>query len=351
MSPFSQPPAPPPQQPLPEKPDVARFNIPDSAVVSPVKRTESERPRSGVISPSKSDPPPSQILSLVEALSNAKREIDSQGDRVKHLEILLKQEREAREGAEERARRLLEGRQQGKSDDEIRDIEADLNPRTDITGKLLTPKSNGYEANDGDSRPAAESPQLMFQESKSTNGSRHDLQHADASTTRLQEKLDLMVKEMDDMKLQMEKYKRRTESAENERNTLAEMVEGIRAAEANALPSSFFSQPTNLLDAADAPRTIPSAHTNNDKAINLRTGLPTTNHVFSHSNSNGKPVDSSKPDVQALERVISGALAQSNRSSSNDRLVQSAPYASLLGVVLIGVGIMTYLNGWQKGER
>jgi hypothetical protein len=32
-------------------------------------------------------------------------------------------------------------------------------------------------------------------------------------------------------------------------------------------------------------------------------------------------------------------------------LLQSAPYASILGVVLIGVGLMTYLNSWQKLEK
>ena len=105
MSPFSQPPAPPPQQPLPEKPDAARANNHDSFTQPSLKRSTTEKPTLGMSSPTKNESS-SQILSLVEALTSAKKEIDSQGDRVKQLEDLLRQERKARESAEERARRL-----------------------------------------------------------------------------------------------------------------------------------------------------------------------------------------------------------------------------------------------------
>jgi hypothetical protein len=51
-----------------------------------------------------------------------------------------------------------------------------------------------------------------------------------------------------------------------------------------------------------------------------------------------------------LERAVATALA-SKSYDRNEMLLQSAPYASILGVVLIGVGLMTYLNSWQKLEK
>ena len=44
----------------------------------------------------------SQILSLIESLNDAKRQIESQGSKVKELEDMLKQERQAREAAEDK---------------------------------------------------------------------------------------------------------------------------------------------------------------------------------------------------------------------------------------------------------
>lgn len=47
MSRFSDPPAPPPQQPLPEKPDLARSSPFDTGLTSSFKRSETTRPGSG----------------------------------------------------------------------------------------------------------------------------------------------------------------------------------------------------------------------------------------------------------------------------------------------------------------
>jgi phosphatidylserine/phosphatidylglycerophosphate/cardiolipin synthase-like enzyme len=102
---FSDPPAPPPQQPLPEKPDSNRSHSFDPSSPS-LKRSTTERPRSGpAVSPTGKEAS-SQIGSLVEALSQAKKEIDAQSLRVRDLEEMLKKEREARETAEEHAKRL-----------------------------------------------------------------------------------------------------------------------------------------------------------------------------------------------------------------------------------------------------
>ena len=102
---FSDPPAPPPQQPLPEKPDVTRSSPSDPSPPS-LKRGTTERARSGTgLSPT-SEESSSQILTLVEALASAKKEIDSQSARMRDLEEMLQKERQARELAEELAKQL-----------------------------------------------------------------------------------------------------------------------------------------------------------------------------------------------------------------------------------------------------
>ncbi len=63
----------------------------------------------------------------------------------------------------------------------------------------------------------------------------------------------------------------------------------------------------------------------------------------------------SADELLQLSKAVSAALgrkttpASGERSRTQEQLVQSAPYASILGVVLLGVGMMAYLNGWQKG--
>lgn len=52
--------------------------------------------------------------------------------------------------------------------------------------------------------------------------------------------------------------------------------------------------------------------------------------------------------MKELETAVT-TLAQQQRKSKV--LENSGPYASMVGVVLIGIGLMAYLNGWQKIER
>ena len=102
---FSDPPAPPPQQPLPEKPDVSR--PPTFEPSSPsLKRTNTERPRSVPNASPVREGNSSQIMSLVEALATSKKEVDAQGARLRDLEEMLRKERQARELAEDLAKRL-----------------------------------------------------------------------------------------------------------------------------------------------------------------------------------------------------------------------------------------------------
>ncbi|KAL9119800.1 MAG: hypothetical protein Q9187_003641 [Circinaria calcarea] len=349
MSPFSQPPAPPPQQPLPEKPDVSRFTGAESIDMLSLKKAGAERPRSGEnILPTKLEASSSQILSLVEALTSAKREIDSQGDRVKHLEDLLYKERKARESAEERTRRLLEARSRGVGDDEAYSVEEEaFNPPTESVAQESQTQPNGYEVDDeGHTRDSKVpiSNSLPSSPDESMQNMQRDTTEADVSTSRLQERLESMVREMDEMKVQMEKYRRRAEGAEDEKRGLLDMVERIRMGEADASVVKVSNSRQKSTEMATQTEENPSTPVENGDP----SPKSSTSEAKEPSYQNGKaiePID----NLHDLHKAVTTALVHSE--SRNGLLTESAPYASMLGVVLIGVGIMTYLNSWQKVER
>lgn len=359
ISPFSQPPVPPPQQPLPEKPDIARFSISDSISPSSLKRTETERPGSLVNSPVKPDPPSSQILSLIEELTTAKREIGLQGDRMKHLEILLQNERKARESAEERARCLLEGHNPHGTQ-KIGGIDETPGPSLDSPKKMESLVTNGCDTHHEENnishsiRASARStdPAQNAEES-------HDaVEPVGAETSRLQERLELMIREMDEMKALMESYKHRAEGAEQERKGLAEIVEQIRADEVLRSQTSS-AAPTIVKNSHASPSKLSLSSrpgSSLDRKILEIPGTATTSSIQQDgARDAASPEDSNKAqDVKDQRNTPSTTLErQRDRrvGGSGDVALQSAPFISMVGVVLIGVGIMTWLNGWPKGER
>jgi hypothetical protein len=325
VSRFSDPPAPPPQQPLPEKPDLARSSPSEANSNSSFKRSETARPGS-VMGGSPVNPQSSQILSLVEALSSAKKELDSQGARVKHLEDMLRQERSARESAEERARRLEQS--------------ASFKPI--LEAEHVPTESNGSDpASDNISTEhASESTNKQETTEKESHG-----EGTGPSEDSLQSQLDQMVAEMDLMRQEMQKFQQRAEAAEGSatstKATLAEMIERLRevreagseAKQEEVLPAGSESKLARALKTArqgeNNPMLIKSSSKSRSNLPNghLRTPLRLPEH---------------------LERAVATVL----RTDSDGQLLgQSAPYASMLGVVLIGVGLMAYLNSWQKMEK
>jgi DNA repair exonuclease SbcCD ATPase subunit len=309
ISRFSDPPAPPPQQPLPEKPDAARRPSHEPAVGA-LKRTDTEKPSkpgSAVSSPVSRDS--SQIISLIEALSTTKKELEAQNSRVKELEDLLRQERSARESAEEKA--LLQS-QPGRSEDEA----APENPDEDSVEQEvpeveeITKPHDIYEANG-------------LLEGVETEKSEHPV--LDAQTEKLQEQLNNMVTELVEMKQQVETFKQRAEKAEDEsaetRKSLAEMIESIRRereAQAKTTPPNEASlTESHILDAAGEKKLSPAFH---------------------------------GADSRHLKEVENAVTALTQKQRHN-MVENSTPYASMLGVVLLGVGLMAYLNGWQKIEK
>ena len=341
MSPFSQPPAPPPQQPLPEKPDSARFIIPESISQPSLKRVDTERPTSGLSSPTK-EIPSGQIVSLLEALKSAKQEIDSQGSRVKHLESALARERKARELAERRARTNPASQDDHETNGGVEGGASE--PPLDTLEFIEHELPNGH-AHDDEAKPFSRS--MSTATLKNAEATHQGTTDIDTSTSRLQARIDLMVKEMDDLKMHMESYKRRAEDAEEGKRGLSEMVESIRAGRdfKSVLPTTPNDHPTTLGDGYvddDADSKDPTC------SKGLERSSPSS-HLHDQLPNGTAAIEGIHRE---LEKTVSNVLQQQRQwgdTGEGGHMVHSAPYVSMIGVVLIGVGIMTWLNGWQPG--
>jgi hypothetical protein len=320
VSRFFDPPAPPPQQP-----DVTRSSPLEASLMSSFKRSDTARPGSGM-GGSPTNPQSSQILSLVEALSSAKKELDSQGARVKHLEDMLRQERLARESAEERARRLEQN--------------ASFRPAANAEHEFSETGPSAPVSEDASTKHPSE--RIDKQE---TTRDGLLVEDAVSAEENLQLRLSEMVAEMDKMKQDMQRFQLRAEVAEADatstRSSLAEMIERLRhenaeaaeAAEREVLGSDSNSQQS---------RTVknPGTGVNNSSA--------TTPLLKQQPNMPNGHIRAPPKLPENLERAMATVL---RTDSDGQLLAQSAPYASMLGVVLIGVGLMAYLNSWQKIEK
>ena len=252
----------------------------------------------------KIDPSSSQILQLVEALTSAKREIDRQGSRVRELEDELRQERRSRQHAEERMRAFLD--------------------TLDTSNKHIV---------DIDENSSVSSEDTILPSNRELG----TVESVSASTTRLQERLDLMLHEMRGLKDQIEVYKHRAETAEEEKSGLADMVDQIRSGVTKT--SSVGRFPQTSRSKADGKEIEPVI------AINGAAIKPKVQEGFSDMTMNGTTHKSILHPTE-LQNLATAAMSLHR----DERFMQSAPYASMVGVLLIGVGIMAYLNGWQKLE-
>lgn len=294
---FGEPPAPPPQQPLPEKPDAAKPTTFNSlSLTGLLKRTETARPGN---SPGKSEP--TSVLDYVTALELVKKDLDSHKARVKELEDQLKEEKTARVEAEERARKVEQ-----------------------VT--VARPVEKVEEVSEADA--ATESPRATVEETQTKTTENSDQQ--------LQQRLDTMVAEMQKMKNDMDNFQQRAETAEKDaskaRETLAEMIERLRQENAS---EAYIT--------ADSVATMKPARSRN---VDSSSAIDGASKQKDTSNGHVRT-----PKLPAhLESAVATALRQSN-SGNGEVLAQSAPYMSMLGVVLIGVGLMAYLNSWQKTDK
>lgn len=317
---FSEPPAPPPQAPLPEKPDVARA-LADPIIQPLLRRSDTARPPSSNSSPTRTDHS-SDILRLCEELKLAKGELSNQSERMKTLEHELAQERMARESAEERAQRLEE------------------------VDRRDSPTNDGHPS--ADNSPS------------SSTGTRDVT--TDGPAPEVQSQLDRLRTQMDEMKQQMEAYRQRAEKAETERDdahqTLAEMVEQKRkqhadeASETLRSPAKTHNALSKRPPQLDGSAVQPNGHIVSPSALSS----PTSGTLMERAG-----VEDGQPITQEQAKMITQFLAQEVLGSDSAKLRQrdadsallyyGVPYGSFAAVVIVGYIAMTYINGWPKVER
>ncbi|ROW13634.1 hypothetical protein VPNG_04502 [Cytospora leucostoma] len=322
---FSDPPAPPPQQPLPEKPDVARDP-------SSLKRSTTERPRIGSsnTSPVRHDNL-NQIIQLTEALNSAKREIDGQTAKMRDLEEMLQKEREAREAAEQLAKRL----------------EDDAQSRANGSAKSFVDDPTLEEAFE----PPAEASGGDTQ-SSSDEGVAVQPEVKEDRTKYLQSQIDNMLSEMRELKEQVDLYKKQAEQATAERDadrkTLAEMVLQIRQRdeEAAALKAAAQARARSVSSGRERGSTVTAREPSRGRSASSRGKQP-------RSSLDGIQEDAldDKPTLSRANTITPTPRSPSKRGVSDQAIRESIPYASMFGVVLIGMGLMAYLNGWQPQPR
>jgi hypothetical protein len=312
---FSDPPAPPPQQPLPEKPDAA----------SSLRRSDTERPKTG--SPIRSDV---QTSTLTEALSSAKKELESQSIRLRDLEAMLNEERRAREDAEERANRLER--------ESIRESEEQEDQHTN--GTIRGGGSDGIE----------EEEKATGLENGSTSPGAAD------TTARLQQRLELMVTEMNEMKQQMERYRERAETAEADRTSLAEMIENIRRD--NAKSANKTIRRRSLSGSRLASDVTSAGHEGTEDDNNAEEGEITIirdqgldedgieETIQRASATNGHAV---KHEGNTTVKSSNALVAR--RNERPDYMHYGGPVSAMVTVVAIGVAVMAMLNQYPKTER
>ena len=298
-----------------------------------------EKPRSSMGSPNRAES--GQIMSLVEALKIKTNELDSKVDYIKSLEVDLARERKAREDAERRALKISAGSQSkthpySDTDDET------FEPPLDSLELIEKDLPNGHLENSQEESLSRSSSMSTIRNTEDAATS----EEASSLATRLQAQLDIRNKEMNDMKMLMESYRQRAEEAEKGRKSLEEMVQNIRAGrEPHSAAPVTEDGSTTLTGASEGITTAQSESTG------LRELEPgSSSSLQSRPQPNGSAtIDNMHRE---LEKTVSNVLQQQQRDwrgDGNGRMVQSAPYVSMVGVVLIGVGIMTWLNGWQPG--
>lgn len=337
---FSEPPAPPPQAPLPEKPDagsqrsIAGINIASSPIS--FGRSDTEKPKIGSLSPvraaslASSEVPASasQIANLVDALTKAKQEVEVQSIRLREVEDALVQERVKREDAEEKAKRL--------------EKEKD---RTSLDAHQPQPPPS----------PTAEESSTPI-EDESQEDRLEELEQT--KSEKLQERLDTLLAEFNGFKTMAEQWRQEKALAEKERDqerkerkSLAELVEQLRVEEAEraekekkietkrgrrrsrSAAAAVDGSATKAVDRAE--ESGPKDPKNDDK--------PTVSGS-QDAGSNGHPVVR-QPHAQGSDQSDTQGLVRRSKYTAH-----TAPILSAFSVVVLGVAIMALVNNMQRGE-
>jgi hypothetical protein len=298
-----------------------------------LNRTDTEKPKlpiSKIVSPPTADASATstQFAALMEQLSKARQEVETERARLREIENLLVEERVKREDAEERAKRL-EGQR----------VQAPPSP----------PKSEEEHT------PIDEQQQ-------------DDPKESLPDPKRLQERFDLLLAEFNEYKIAAEQWRAEKDQAVKERDeekeqrlSLMDMIEKIKSEEAAARSSPkrksrgrrrSRSKSANggvVGDRGGADEEDHDDHNDHDEdAVESSEGHLVNGSAEKklHKSTNGHPV--------VHHRGAKGSDQSDTRRTPFARrdlhLTEAAPYLSAISVVMIGVAVMALLNKMQRGE-
>jgi len=335
---FSDPPAPPPQAPLPEKPDVMHRLGSSLDLPNFLRRSDTEKPLSSSTNSSPSHGSSdlntaAQMASLAEALNAARREVESQSIRLKEVEDMLVQERVRREDAEERAKRLEKERKQREGNQAWLHRPASA-PKDDET---CTPI---------DDEVAEETIVGASLE--------------DAAPSELRREFEKLKLEFSEVKAAADRWKHEKEQAEKERDaeraqrqSLAEMIERIRAEEEERLAKEKRKEERRKARRSSSTSAVdPTVENVETKVVETVEDCSGNDEEEEISKDESKKVAMQNGHVDG-ERVKDSPQVHDLGTlvSRNAQILHAAPYLSAVSVVLIGVAVMALVNRMQKGER
>jgi hypothetical protein len=262
------------------------------------------------------------MSTLTDALSSAKKEIESQSVRLRDLEAMLNEERRAREDAEERANRLERE-------------------------TLKEQQEEDFHHANGSAEPDMEEKTISMENGSTSPG-------AAETTSRLQQRLELMMTEMTEMKQQMERYRDRAETAEADRKSLADMVESIRRDNARASSrearrrSRSASRSTRAIASAGHDGSEDDNDTEEGEITIIKDDDESTQELLRRAHMpNGHSVDSDGD--KAAAKAANSLVTQ--RYGRSDLMYHGGPVGAIVTVVAIGVAVMAMLNQYPKADR
>lgn len=330
---FSDPPAPPPQAPLPEKPDLLALRNATSigaaaAGFSPsLTRIDTARPHlppssKSAMSTTEAVTNAKEFANLMEQLTKARQEVETERQRLKETEENLLQERVKREEAEERAKRLESQR-------------LNVPPSPAKSEESHTPIDDEHQ----------------------------DLSQNDAAqpdTKKLQERFDLLLAEFNEYKQAAEQWKAEKEQAESERDqerkerlSLAEMIEKIKAEESGRSPRRKSRGRRRSKSKSTAEETLRS-HDGTREASADETDFENDDHETNGVMVNGTKGVANGHPISGTPKGSKGSDQSDTRRSAllrrDTAMREATPYLSAVSVLLLGAAVMALINKMQRGE-
>lgn len=345
-------PLPPPAKHITVVPESDRLQEEPKALVKNVSPPSPKRFSLGTAAES-----PQHLFSLITQLRDARSELEAKSARVKDLEDLLRREREAREIVEAQLEKAsyMAGHSPGVDREDIEDIPDDIS----VTGSEATVVAS-RDAIDDRKHPQEEAESAAVAAAAATAASE--------AAVMWQKRVEAMMAELQSAKAEIERYKKRVRTAEEDgehsRRTLMEMIAKIRADEEKRQrremkEMSVQTEKKNSDGPVKNNPTMVSCGVQAGLAGNASTNevevVPDTISSSTVNLPHGVSVMSREQQLQGCyqdcQQFQSSPTGMVKTEEKRSMMKESVPYVSIVGVVVIGVSIMAILNNWQKGER